>query len=275
MDGGMAALKTRRWMWVVMMLVFIGIQATGSVNAQTTETLMQWVESDAGSLILRPFKNAPFPHKSRENGFQGSEKFFPADIHYTDSTVGVLVPKGFKPGDTTDFVMYFHGHQNHVAQVFSQFNLENEFEMSGLNAVLIVPQGPKDAADSSGGRLEEEPGAFEALVKEVAEFLQNENRIPTAKIGNVALSAHSGGYRVVGAILIHGDLADHIRDVLLFDATYGQLESYADWCALDGGRRLISIFTQHLADENIELISLLQKRNVAFDVHMENDLTTD
>ncbi|MFH0794561.1 MAG: hypothetical protein V2A74_11080, partial [bacterium] len=68
---------------------------------------------------------------------------------------------------------------------------------------------------------------------------------------------------------------DHIRDVLLFDATYGQLESYANWCALDGGRRLISIFTQHLADENIEFISLLQKRNVAFDVHMENDLTTD
>lgn len=227
--------------------------------------------SPEGELILRPFANAPYPHKSRENGFKINGTTYDAAGHYSDSTVGIFIPAGFKPGEATDFVVHFHGHLNHVSQVFEQFNLKKEFVQSGLNAILLVPQGPKDATDSGDGRLELDPGGFEALLREVAAYLHTSGKLPTEKIGRVTLTAHSGGYNVTSAILQHGGLADKIKDVVLFDATYGNLEGFADWAKLGHGRRLISIFTEHLASANVMLMSMLQTRGVKYKVTLDGE----
>jgi len=233
-----------------------------------------WQSTPYGDLALTPFKSAPFPHSSRDNGFRSGTTVYARDPHYIDSTVGIFVPKGFKAGNRVNFVVHFHGHNNHVEQVFQQYDLEREMQLSGLNAVLLVPQGPRDVPDSGDGKLEHDPGSLEALLSEAIGFLAKEGRVPAnAGIGNVALTAHSGGYLVASSIMGRDELPDKLTDVILFDSTYGGLPAIADWCAADKRRRLISICTQHLGHENAQLIALLQKHHVQPRVLLEEDLT--
>jgi len=219
-----------------------------------------WQNVPEGQLILRPFKNAPYPHSSREHGF----KDFPREPHYTDSTVGIFIPAGYRAGDAVDYVVHFHGHKNHVSKVFEHYQLPQQLVRSKVNAILIVPQGPKDAADSACGKLELDPGGFEKLIAEVTDFLNAERKLHTRRIGHIALSAHSGGYKVTAAILDHGGLGDHITDALLLDASYGNLDWFANWSKAAPSHRLVSLFTDHIADRNRELMTLLDKAAVKY-----------
>jgi len=233
-----------------------------------------WKTSNDGDLALVPFASAPFPHSSRDQGFKSGTTFYPRDPHYTDSTVGVFVPKNFKPTKSINFVVHFHGHNNHVEQVFEQYDLARQMQMSGLNAVLLVPQGPRDVPDSTDGKLQYDKGSLTALLNEAIVFLAKEGRISrTSTLGHVALTSHSGGYLVTTYIVDRKELADKITDVILFDSTYGGLPAFADYCAADPNHRLISICTEHLGHENARLIALLLKRHVQPRVLFEEDLT--
>jgi len=232
-----------------------------------------WKSTTDGDLALVPFKSAPFPHSSRSGGFKSGDKFFPRDPYYTDSTVGVFVPKQFKPGKSINFVVHFHGWNNHVQQVFEQYDLGRQMHMSGLNAVLLVPQGPRDAPDSTDGKLQYDQGSLTALLSEAIGFLSKEGKIsPTATLGHIALTSHSGGYLVTTYICDRKELYDKITDVILFDSTYGGLPAFADYAATPP-HRLISICTEHLGHENARLIALLQKRHVQPRVLFEEDVT--
>ena len=217
-----------------------------------------WKNTPEGQSLFRSFASAPYPHPSRAQGHTYQGKLFDAATHYSDSTVGLVIPAGFRPTQSTDFIVHFHGWGNHVSKVIEHHELAKQLFASGRNAILVVPQGPKDASDSGGGKLEE-GGGFERLVREVAQFLKAEGKIPTERIGKIVLSAHSGGYNVTRASLERGGLGKNITDVLLFDASYGGLEVFADWGA-QKNHRLISLFTAHLASENFQLLTLLQKR---------------
>ena len=232
-----------------------------------------WVTCPEGQTCLRSFQNAPFPHSSRAKGYTYNGTFFDTASHYSDSTVGIFIPAGYHPADSVDFVVHFHGWTNHVAAVLDHYELRQQLVQSGRNAILLTPQGPKDASDSSGGRLEKEPGAFQALLEEVTHYLLKAGKIRTNRIGHIVLSAHSGGYNVTSALLAQGGMRDRITDVLLFDASYGGLEGFSDWAGAGHGRRLVSLFTRHLAPENFMLISLLQKRHTPFETLLEPDLT--
>ena len=233
-----------------------------------------WKTSKDGDLALVPFASAPFPHSSRANGFQSGTTFYPRDPNYSDSTVGVFLPKNFHPSKSINFVVHFHGWNNHVQQVFEQYDLARQMEMSGLNAVLLVPQGPRDAPDSTDGKLQYDKGSLTALLTEAIGFLAREGRTsPGSALGHVALTSHSGGYLVTTYIVDRKELADKITDVILFDSTYGGLPAFADFCAADPKHRLISICTEHLGHENARLIALLLKRHVQPRVLFEEDLT--
>jgi len=232
-----------------------------------------WKTSIEGDLALVPFKNAPFPHSSRDNGYRHENTFYPRDPHYDDSTVGVFIPKQFKPTHTVNFVVHFHGWNNHVQQVFDQYDLARQMHLSGLNAVLLVPQGPRDAPDSTDGKLQYDQGSLTALVNEALGFLSREGRVPAgAVLGHIALTAHSGGYLVTTYICDRKELYDKITDVILFDSTYGGLPAFAEYAATPP-HRLISICTEHLGHENARLIALLQKRRVQARVMFEEDVT--
>jgi len=247
-----------------------------TTTATTTSTQPTWQQTEFGQLILRPFASAPYPHASRDAGFKGREKEFPRDPHYTDSTVGIFIPSHFVArDDAVHFVVYFHGHTNNVAKTIAEYNMPERFAATKLNAILIIPQGPRDAGDSGGGKLELDRGGFANLITEVHEFLLEQRKIRAKQIGRIALAAHSGGYKVTAAILDHGGMAEHITDTLLLDSTYGSLEWFAEWCAADRSHRLVSIFTEHLADENTELMALLDDLAVPYSELDESKLTDD
>lgn len=218
---------------------------------------VNWLASPDGLTLLRPFASAPYPHASRAQGHTYQGKLFDAATHYSDSTVGLVIPAGFHPSARTDFVVHFHGWGNHVSNVLEHHALRKQLAASGRNAILVVPQGPKDASDSGCGKLEE-AGGFERLLNEIVQFLKADGKIPTERIGKVTLSAHSGGYNVTQAVLTRGGLTKNITDVLLFDASYGGLEVFAAWGA-QKNHRLLSLFTTHLASENFQLLTLLQR----------------
>src|SRR3982751_3228171 len=220
-------------------------------------------------LILRDFAAAPFPHPSRADGFTAKNGTkYSADEHYHDSTVGIVIPHTFDPSSNKiDLVVHFHGHANYVENVLDRYRLPEQLAASGKRStILLVPQGPREVPDSNFGKLSEDAGALDALVDEVMAYLRDQKKISTsATAGRIAITAHSGGYNAAGATVARGAVkyAAHLTDVILFDATYGRLESFADWInSGHGDRRLISIFTGHLAGENFELMTLMRKRGV-------------
>lgn len=252
-------------MWLTLALLAVAQPATQPAEG--------WVQTAEGAIGMFHLLSAPFPHASRSEGFTTRDGvIYPAAAHYRDNTVGIVIPEGFKPRDETDFVVHFHGHKNNVANVLAQFGLASQLRQSGVNAILIICQGPLDVPDSGFGKLEEADG-LKNLLAEVAERLKADGKTPTAQIGKVVLTAHSGGYRATAQCVARGGLTDHITDVLLFDATYGGLDSFADYAAGGNGRRVVTIFTEHLASENYMLLTMLSKRSVPADLWMDTDLT--
>ena len=223
---------------------------------------------------MHPFEHAPYPHKSRDDGWKYDGKTFPRKGHYDDSTVGIVIPPGYKPGDTVDYIVHFHGWNNHVSKVFTDYKLMPQLAAAKVNAILIVPQGPKDAQDSGGGKLENDPGAFAKLMGEVTDYLNAEGKIHTKKIGKIVLTTHSGGYKVTAGILHLGGMNDHITDVILLDSSYGSLEWFTDWCKGDKSRRLVSLFTDHLAKTNDEFMGDLDKADVKY-IKLDEPTLTD
>jgi hypothetical protein len=231
-----------------------------------------WFTTDDAQIILKDFPTAPFPHPSRADGWTNKTGTKFSAEKYRDSTVGIVIPRSFKPSKQLDLIVHFHGHSNYLASVLDNYHLAAEVVASGRNAILIVPQGPREAADSNFGKMED-AGGFEAMVRDVVKYLHDEKKIPTTDIGKITITAHSGGYNAASAVIAVGGLSDHITDVLLFDASYGNLERFADWIAAGKNRRLISIFTAHLASANVELTAMLHKRNVNYDSLIDENLT--
>ena len=205
-----------------------------------SDTTLESFYAPQGRLILAPLASAPFPHPARAGGHVYREQFFSATDHYSDSTVAIFIPRGFRETAAMDFVVHFHGWNNSVAGTLGQFQLIEQFVASGKNAVLLVPAGPRNAPDSFGGKLED-PNGFTRFIDDLLATL-HEAGVTTnreARIGNVILSGHSGGYRVISAILERGGLAPNVEEVWLFDGLYGRTETFLAWQTNQNGRLLI------------------------------------
>ena len=200
--------------------------------------------SPYGRLIVTNFATAPFPHPSRANGHLYDGTNYDTHTHYSDSTVALFIPNGFRATSSVDFVIHFHGWRNTVAGTLQQFQLAEQLTASGRNAILIVPEGPHDAPDSAGGKLEDSRGFAHFMAEALAVLKQNNVISNEALAGKIILSGHSGGYRVMAGILDRGGLTDHIREVWLFDALYANSDSFLTW-ADRGNTRLLNIYTDH------------------------------
>ena len=196
-----------------------------------------------GRLIVAALATAPFPHPDRAAGHTYQGKHYPAADHYTDNTVALFIPHGFRETDRIDLVVHFHGWRNDVAGTLRSFRLPEQFAASRKNAVLVVPEGPRLAPDSFGGKLED-PEGFKRFVAEVTATLRARAgfRAAHGSVGRIILSGHSGGYRVIAGILDRGGLTDQVSEVWLFDALYGRSDSYVAWADRTRGR-LLNIYT--------------------------------
>ncbi|MGA2247636.1 MAG: D-alanyl-D-alanine carboxypeptidase/D-alanyl-D-alanine-endopeptidase [Verrucomicrobiota bacterium] len=221
-------------------LVLMLANFAGRSDQSLADTYAPW-----GTLLVTQFVNAPFPHPDRAAGHRYHDEFFPAAEHYSDSTVALFIPKQFRAAARVDVVVHFHGWRHTVAGTLEEYKLIEQFAGSGKNAVLLVPQGPRNAADSFGGKLEDTNG-FKAFMDEAAGKLRAAGVLARTNfdIGSVILSGHSGGYHVMAAILNHGGLAGKIREVWLFDALYGNADDFVAWQKNADGR-LLDLYTDH------------------------------
>ena len=229
--------------------------------------------ADLGELILTNLSSAPFPHPSRAEGHTYKTNFFPAEKHYRDNTVSIFIPKNFRVEPKIDFVVHFHGWHNNVTNVLRQYELPRQLSESGKNAILIVPQGPRNAPDSFGGKLEDADG-FHRFMDEVMATLRQEKRFEKAGIGKIVLSGHSGGYQVISSILDKGGLTEKVKKVWLFDALYARTGKFKNWFEHSGGR-FIDIYTEHggTKTETENLIIALKQEGESFLADQEPKIT--
>ncbi len=251
------------------------VSGTGTVHVVLPPEGKGLSSSAQGQLILTQLVSAPFPHPQRANGREYKGQFFSAKEHYADSTVAIFIPRGFRETDRIDFVVHFHGWKNHVAQVLEHYRLLEQFQESRRNAVLVVPQGPHDAPDSFGGKLED-PDGFCRFMEEVIATLKDKSALTNRQpvLGNIILSGHSGGYQVVASILDHGGLSDLIQEVWLFDALYAQTDRFLAWFDKQHGR-LVDLYTEHggTKEETERLIGIFRQRGVPFYSGKELEVT--
>ena len=194
-----------------------------------------------GEIFIPQFTSAPFPHPNRINGHIYDGNTYSAQEHYSDSSVAIFIPKGFKTTEKIDFVFYFHGWNNNIDSACAQSNLIGQFSESNKNAIFVFPEGPKNSPDSFGGKLEEKDG-LKNLIDDVLKYLIVNAKFNSTKVGNIILAGHSGAYRVISFCLMRGAYTENISDVILFDALYGQTEKYVHWIENFDGR-FINIYT--------------------------------
>jgi len=226
-----------------------------------------------GDLLRLSLRSAPFPDADRENGYQYDDTDYPADPHYVDPSVAVLVPHGLPLSGPVNLVFFFHGWNSTIDDEEQRFDLYRQFCQSGVPAVLVLPELARDAPDSYGGKLEEE-GGFQRLVDELLKVLRADGQIRVARAGTIVPAGHSGAYRVIAQILSHGGMGSNIRDVWLFDALYDYTDQFDDWIQRTRGR-FVSVSAED-GEETTEvdgLISLLRDNGVPIEVAPDDPVT--
>ncbi len=185
---------------------------------------------------------APFPDSARLNGHEYEGKFFAYKDHYDDSTVQILIPQNFAPKKTVELFIWFHGWYNNIDSANGYFGLTEQFRNAGRNAIFIFPEGPKNAPDSYGGKLER-PEMFTLFINNLLKKIEAVKGLPKSysiKDCKITLAGHSGAYRVISKIIQY----NKIDELLLFDAMYGGNDAYLKWIAENKQHRFIHIYTK-------------------------------
>lgn len=218
--------------------------------------------------------NTAFPDTGRLHGHTGDSVFYSTAEHYRDKTVLIIAPKALDARKKVDMIFWFHGWRNNVDNTASYYQLTRQFIASKCNAVLVLPETAKNAADSYGGKLER-PGVFKALLNDVLDSLKVRNMIGRKCVaGNILLGGHSGGGRVIGEIVANGGV--EINEIMLFDAMYSKTETFMAWMKADTAHRLIDMYTDFgygPDKESRRMAEVLRQQNVPFLQTDENMLT--
>jgi hypothetical protein len=216
--------------------------------------------SARGRTFLQTLKTAPYPHAGRP---------------YLDGTVGIYVPPQYRAEQTIDYVVHFHGWRNDVRHVLQRYRLREQLDSSRRNAILVVPQGPKNAPDSDFGKLEHDENGLRNMLDDVNVFLGSAGVTQANATGHIVLSTHSGGYGGAGGSLLHGGVAGNVSDVLLFDSAYGYYDAFAGWVKASDDHHLLSLFTTDTENGNVYLMSLVQSPQPNIFVRVAHGMTLD
>jgi len=219
--------------------ILISLLLLSVLTLSAQQTNQPFIEQ--GRLLKLQLSSAPFPHPRRAAGHTYGKQVYPPEKHYSDSSVAVFIPRGFRPTDAVDFVVHIHGWRSNIDTVLSRYLLPQQLVESGKNAILVFPEGPRNAPDSFGGKLED-PGGFKRFIDDVALALFRNGATTTQMVGNVILSGHSGAFEAISFALMRGGMPEKIREVYLFDALYGQTEKFAHWIDHYDGK-MVFIYT--------------------------------
>jgi hypothetical protein len=216
-------------------------------------------------LIKMTSSHTSFPDTGRSQGHVYHTVLYNTAEHYSDSSVIIITPKGFKAKKKIDLIFWFHGWNNNIDSALTEYGLSRQFAEAGMNAVLVLPETAKDAPDSYDGKLAQK-NMFHGLVHDVLEKLASIQVIGTkARAGNIILAGHSGAYRVMADILENGNVP--VKEVILFDALYADTDQFMDWLKAGRQHRFINLYTDHggTFDETKGMMQRVKDLNLAED----------
>lgn len=177
---------------------------------------------------------------------------------WSDDSVHVFVPEGYRDRGAQDVVVHFHGWSTTIDDTLSGHHYREHVYASGDDAVLVVPQGPVDAQSGDFGKLMQ-PGGLSRLVDEVLVFLYREGRIAAPTLGKLVLTSHSGGYQAVDYELGAAAQAPPLAQIDLFDSMYGYVPDFVAYA--ENGGLLRSDYTENggTKDDNLSAIAALKQ----------------
>lgn len=213
---------------------------------------------------------APFPDSLRNaqpRAYNG--KTYSAAEHYSDSSVLVFIPDYFDTQKSYRFVCWFHGWNNNIDSSLKTFQLLEQFYAVKRNAIFLFPEGPKNAPDSYGGKLES-PEGYLKLWSDIVNklFLMeivHKNGYHPINASHV-FSGHSGAYKMIAKSIEFEPILFQNSTVLLFDGLYGEVNTYLQYVEHynlyflhiytdDGGTKDNSLqFMKTLADKGIHFL---------------------
>jgi hypothetical protein len=187
---------------------------------------------------------------------------------FNDRRVLLHIPPGFDANRPSVMIVFFHGHGANLARdVRDRQQLPAQLSASGANAVLVAPQFAVNAADSSAGKFWE-PGGFKRFVDEAAEQLarlQGDPRTVQAfRNMPIVIVAYSGGFGPTLSILERGGVSSRLRGLVLLDALYAGMPTFANWIANNRSTFFISSYTPHNRLRNLELEQILSNKSVPY-----------
>ena len=233
---------------------------------------------------LVDFETAPFPYHGNmpgsdrpfldagEEGHHGHVNFrghvFWESETYSDDHVLLHIPPGFDPKRPAVMMVFFHGHGADLARdVRDRQRLPEQITAAGANVVLVAPQFAFDAADSSAGKFWE-PGGFKRFLDEAAQKLAkmygDPRSAPAFANMPIVIVAYSGGFGPTLAVLDNGGANSRLRGLVLLDALYDGMDTFADWIAKNRSAFFVSSFTPYTERHNADLERLLRERSVPY-----------
>ncbi len=250
--------------------------------------------SEPGSRMqLVPFETSPFPYDGDIPGqnkpfldvVSGNRRghtsprggIYWEDQTYSDQRVLLYIPPNFNPRRAAVMVIYLHGNNAILMRdVVKRQQIPQQVASSGLNAVLVAPQFAVDALDSSAGRFWN-PDVFSQFLSEAADrltALYGDARVHRVFLNcPIVLAAYSGGYMPASAILLSRGVNDRLRGVMLFDALYGEIDTFADWIARRKSQTFFfSAYSASTHSPNIELETRLNMNGLETHQQMPQQL---
>jgi hypothetical protein len=85
----------------------------------------------------------------------------------------------------------------------------------------------------------------------------------------VVIVAYSGGYLATAWSVHHGGIGKRLQGVVLFDALYGELDTFADWVTRQKSAFFVSTYTRSTEARNIQLQKVLGERQIPFTTALE------
>ena len=215
-----------------------------------------------------------FPDTAREKGYRYDNVLYSAAEHYSDSSILIMVPSQFKVEKNVDVICWFHGWRNNIDNVPTEYDIVKQFLASGRNAVLVLAETAKNAPDSYGGKLEQKD-VFKQMLNDVLKELKKQKIVgENVAAGNVVLAGHSGAFRVIAHILQNGGI--EVKQTILFDALYSQVDKFTQWISDDGTHQFINLYTNKgggTDEVSVEMMQLLTDKKIRYIKVEENEVS--
>src|SRR5437588_9994710 len=104
----------RLLIFVLVCTGIVGLDGGAAAALTDPRPSIEWKKTEEGETAFVPMKSAPYPHPSRDNGFTYNKVIIPREPHYSDSTVGLFIPRGYRRTPKVNVLVYLHGWSSNV-----------------------------------------------------------------------------------------------------------------------------------------------------------------